>query len=85
MLKVVISKSVGKVLDRLSEREYLSVRKRIFDLENNPRPVGSLKLTDQEGYRIRVGNIRILYSIDDNNKLIKILKVGPRKDIYRQG
>ncbi len=53
------------------------------DLENNPRPPGAKKLTNQEGYRIRKGDYRILYTIDDHNKTVRIYKVGHRREIYR--
>ena len=52
-------------------------------LKDNPRPVGCKKLTNEEGYRIRVGNYRILYKIDDKNFSINIYKITHRKDVYR--
>jgi len=53
------------------------------DLENNPRPSGSKKLMAQEGYRIRRGDYRILYTIDDVGKLVHIYRIGHRCEIYR--
>jgi mRNA interferase RelE/StbE len=52
-------------------------------LKENPRPVGCKKLTNQEGYRIRIGNYRILYTIEDENKIVMIYRVGHRRDVYR--
>jgi mRNA interferase RelE/StbE len=52
-------------------------------LKENPRPVGCKKLTNEEGYRIRVGNYRILYTINDANKLVDVFKISHRKDSYR--
>lgn len=52
-------------------------------LKVNPRPVGCKKLTNEEGYRIRVGNYRILYTIDDTNSSVNIYKIAHRKDVYR--
>jgi mRNA interferase RelE/StbE len=50
-------------------------------LKVNPRPVGCKKLTNEEGYRIRVGNYRILYTIDDTNSSVNIYKIAHRKDV----
>ncbi len=55
----------------------------ILNLKNNPRPIGSKKLKgNSENWRIRVGNYRIVYSIDDKISIVDIRKVGHRKDIY---
>jgi mRNA interferase RelE/StbE len=55
----------------------------ILSLEVEPRLVGAKKLKETPYYRIRSGDLRILYSIDDKNKLVRILSVGDRKDVYR--
>lgn len=83
MYKILISAKVMKELLALDAKSYLKIRERIYSLEAEPRLVGSLKLTNQDGYRDRVGNYRILYEIDDVEKTVKILKVGHRKDVYR--
>jgi mRNA interferase RelE/StbE len=57
---------------------------RINALATDPRPVGSEKLEgDGNKYRVRQGNYRIVYSIDDRNKIVVITKIGDRKDVYR--
>jgi mRNA interferase RelE/StbE len=74
-----------------AEKEYLrlpqSVRNRfqeiIFSLEKDPRPFGSKKLRETDYYRIRRGDYRIVYSVDDKSRVIKILSMGHRKEIYR--
>lgn len=64
------------------------VRNRIFKkietLENNPRPDGVEKLTGTDFYRIRVGDYRIIYEIEDEITRVLVLKVGDRKEIYRR-
>jgi mRNA interferase RelE/StbE len=55
----------------------------IAQLAENPRPTGCKKLSDREGYRIRVGDYRILYHIDDAAKLVIIFRVAARGDVYR--
>lgn len=59
------------------------VLKRLMSLKENPRPIGVKRLQERNGYRIRVGNYRILYAIDDSIKTVEILSVSPRKDAYR--
>ena len=55
----------------------------IESLSRNPRPQGSLKLSGQPGWRIRVGEYRILYEIDDSAKEVTVYHVGHRRDVYR--
>ncbi|KJU83090.1 plasmid stabilization system protein, RelE/ParE family [Candidatus Magnetobacterium bavaricum] len=52
-------------------------------LGDEPRPYGSRKLTGREGWRIRGGSYRIIYEIDDYKKVVTILNIGHRKDVYR--
>ena len=84
--KVIVSRSAEKELNKLPE----TILKRIsivFDsLIYNPRPTGSKKLkgTDIDLWRVRVGDYRIIYDINDKIRIIDIKKVGHRKDIYEQ-
>ncbi len=55
----------------------------IDDLSAHPRPPGAKKLTGQEGYRVRKGDYRILYTIDDPNLMVRIYRIGHRREIYR--
>ena len=55
----------------------------IDDLSLNPRPIGAKKLSGVEGYRVRKGDYRILYTIDDKAKKITIYRIGHRREIYR--
>lgn len=56
----------------------------IAELSSNPRPPGCKKLRSKtlEGWRVRVGDYRILYQIDDQNKRVLIYRVGHRRDVY---
>ncbi|MFM9945122.1 MAG: type II toxin-antitoxin system RelE family toxin [Bacteroidia bacterium] len=54
----------------------------IVNLETNPRPQGYIKLTGRRGYRIRVGNYRIIYDIFDKELVIDVIDLSHRKDIY---
>jgi len=52
-------------------------------LAADPRPYGAQKLSNKEQYRIRYGNYRIVYSIDDKNLIVDIVKIGHRREVYR--
>ena len=81
---VIIPKSAQKELDKISNIYYYKIADKINSLENNPRPTGSLKLSDMEEYRVRVGVYRILYDIDDKTKIVKIFSIEHRKDAYKK-
>jgi mRNA interferase RelE/StbE len=55
----------------------------IARLAENPQPFGSKKLTAKEGYRLRVGDYRVLYRIDDGARTVTVYRVKSRGDVYR--
>jgi mRNA interferase RelE/StbE len=72
-----------KELGRLPEGEYERVRDAVAALADDPRPAGCTKLTGREGWRIRVGNYRVIYEIDDARRQVAVVHVGHRRDVYR--
>jgi len=81
--RITIKKSAVKELEDISRKDLRKVINRIRSLAKDPRPKGSQKLSGQERYRIRQGNYRIVYSIEDKDPLIVIVKIGHRREIYR--
>ncbi len=81
--KIHFKVSVEKDLRQIPQREIKKILQRIDSLTTNPRPLGSEKLTGQERYRVRQGRYRILYSIQDNELTIWVVKISHRKDVYR--
>ena len=81
--EVLFKKSVEKDFRSIPKNELKKIIKRIGELAKNPRPQNCEKLTGQDRYRLRQGNYRIVYSIQDNELTIWVVKVGHRKDIYR--
>jgi mRNA interferase RelE/StbE len=81
--KVYFKKSVEKDFKGIPKSDLQKILRKIQQLQNNPRPSGSEKLTGQERYRIRQGSYRIVYSIQDNELTVWVVKVGHRKEIYR--
>ena len=72
-----------KDLDRLYGKIFSKIKNKILCLIDNPRPYDAIKLTNEEGYRIRVGDYRVLYRIDDKSKGIFIYRIKHRKEAYR--
>ncbi len=79
---VVIEKQVQKQLSKITSPDYYKVVAALKDLAFNPRPHGYKKLKGRPGYRIRVGDYRIIYSIKDNILSVFILAIGNRRYIY---
>jgi mRNA interferase RelE/StbE len=82
--KIYFRKSAAKEISKLPNPAIQKIIKRIESLAIDPRPVGCEKLTGQEFYRIRQGNYRIIYSIQDNELTIWVVKISHRKDIYKR-
>jgi mRNA interferase RelE/StbE len=85
MYKIIIGKSALKQLQNIPEKEKLKISAQVDSLAGNPRPQGVKKLKGitEDLYRIRSGNYRIVYSIEDKIRLVDIRQIGNRKDIYR--
>ena len=82
MYQLLIEKQVQKQLEKIPVPDYQRVKAAITDLAKNPRPDGYKKLKGRPGYRIRQGNYRVVYDINDHILTVFILAAGHRKDIY---
>jgi mRNA interferase RelE/StbE len=78
-----ITRTAQKELATIHKSFAITIRDKILELAENPRPEGSQKLRNREGWRIRSGDYRIIYEIDDKNKNILILHIGHLREIYR--
>jgi mRNA interferase RelE/StbE len=76
------SKQSLKELEKINDPYYSNIKIAIAGLANNPRPQGYKKLKGRDGFRIRVGDYRIIYNIFDTVLIIDIITLGHRKDIY---
>jgi mRNA interferase RelE/StbE len=81
--RVLFKNSVEKDFSAIPKNDVKRILNRIKTLEDNPRPIGCEKLTGQEKYRLRKGRYRIVYSIQEDELTVWVVKVGHRKDIYR--
>jgi len=82
--KILLKPSATKDLDRLPVIEVKRLLSHITKLINDPRPIGIQKLTNDEGFRIRSGNYRILFEINDKLQTILIYRIKHRKDVYKK-
>lgn len=82
MYELLLLPAAQKDLDNLEAPVFARILKKIRALSKDARPPGCLKLTDEDGYRIRTGDYRILYRIDDALKRIYIYRIKHRKDVY---
>ena len=81
--KILIKESAIKELESVPQKNLKQIIKRIQSLADNPRPKGSHKLSAQERYRIRQGDYRIIYSIQDDQTTVHVYKIGHRLEVYR--
>jgi len=82
---VLIKTSAAKELEAVEPRGLRArIVSRIQGLSRTPRPTGSQKLAgESERYRIRQGAYRIVYSVDDERRIVEVVKVGHRREVYR--
>jgi mRNA interferase RelE/StbE len=80
--EIFLLSAAQKDLDKLDPSIFTRILKEIRALSEDARPPGCLKLTTECGYRIRIGDYRILYRIDDSSKRIFIYRIKHRKDVY---
>ncbi len=83
MYNLVIDKYAQKQLGKIPPPHFNRIIKAIHQLSDNPRPAGYLKLTGRPGYRIRIGNYRVIYHMEDKILTVFVIDIGHRKDVYK--
>jgi mRNA interferase RelE/StbE len=81
--KLFIKPSAAKEIEALPKPERRRIVAKVSSLSRDPRPPGCEKLSGQDRYRLRQGNYRILYEIQDMALVVVVVKVGHRRDVYR--
>ncbi len=81
--RLLIKPSAVKELEALQLKDRRRVVARLRGLSDQPRPPGCEKLTGHDLYRVRQGNYRILYEVQDHDLTVAIIKIGHRREIYR--
>lgn len=84
MFEVFLERTAEKDLNRLPSNIFNRIITTIKNLKKNPRPHGCKKLVGtKNGWRIRVGDYRVIYEIDDVVKIVRVMKVRHRREVYR--
>jgi mRNA interferase RelE/StbE len=81
--RILIKPSAVKELEALPRKDRPRVVSRIQGLARTPRPAGCEKLSGLDRYRVRQGDYRIIYSIEDVELVVLVVRVGHRRDVYR--
>ena len=81
--EIIIKPSAQRDLDAFPSKEVQRIAARISLLVTDPRPYGSQKLSGAVSYRIRSGNYRVLYEVDDGRKRVFIFRIKHRREVYR--
>ena len=83
MYRLEISHIAHKQVEALPQRFARRVNEAVAGLASEPRPPGAKKLIGIEGYRIKVGDYRILYVVNDESRLVTVYRVKHRREVYR--
>ena len=84
MYKITFSKQADKALRKMPRNLALKIAEKIKELSKNPEKMTNVKkLTDHPGYRLRVGDWRIVYLLNKNDKTIHIIKINTRGEVYQ--
>jgi mRNA interferase RelE/StbE len=82
--EVYLERAAEQDLRRLSARNFQRIIPRIKALAENPRPTGCRKISGSwRDWRIRVGHYRVIYEVDDNEKVVRVMRVKHRREAYR--
>jgi mRNA interferase RelE/StbE len=83
--RLSIPRRVSKHMEKLPTGIYERVDRAILALADDPRPPGCTRLKGRDDWRIRLGDYRIVYGIDDGRRTVEILHIAHRREVYRQG
>lgn len=82
--RVDVTGSAERDLSRLSNALFERLTAKLAALAADPRPHGCEKLAGLEAYRIRVGDYRVLYEIDDTRRIVVVVRIRHRRDVYKK-
>lgn len=81
--EVLFRRSVSRDLRPIPKRDVARILERVEALQEDPRPIGSEKLSGQDRYRVRQGMYRIIYEIADERLVVTVVKIGHRRHVYQ--
>ena len=83
MPKIYLLSQAQKDLDTFRGKIFKQIEAKLMALGQNPRPPGSIKLTAEDGYRLRSGDYRFVYRIDEGEKIVFVYRIKHRKEAYK--
>ena len=83
MYRIELRRRAQRALDRLPRADFQAVVKAMGELAQTPRPRGTEKVKSTGLWRIRQGDYRIIYSVDDEQHLVTVVRIGHRREVYR--
>jgi mRNA interferase RelE/StbE len=81
--KILIKKAAAGELAKIPKKDLEKIVQRIRNLEQNPKPSGCRKLSGKDRYRLRQGDYRVVYAVDDSRHIVEVYKIGNRREIYK--
>ena len=78
--RILVEKRIEKEFRRVPVHDRQRIDRAILALASNPRPHGCKKLTDKDGYRVRIGEYRVLYTIDDESRTVVVYRIKIRSE-----
>lgn len=82
--RVEVQRSAERDLDRLSTMLFDRISARLIALADDPHPPGAEKLAGLEAFRIRVGDYRVVYEVDDSARVVVVTRIRHRREVYRK-
>ncbi len=82
--QIIIEKTARKEIQKINQADQILIIQAIKQLTDEPRPTGCKKLKGRTAWRIRVGDYRVIYEIQDNLLIVTIITVGHRRDVYKK-
>ena len=80
--QIVYTRTAEKALAKINEPFYSKIKAAVDSLAENPRPFGYIKLHGRDGFRIRVGDYRIIYAISEEVLIVTVIDIGQRQGVY---
>jgi mRNA interferase RelE/StbE len=82
--RVELQRSAERDLERLSATFFDRITERLVALADDPRPAGTEKLAGVGAFRIRVGDYRVIYEVDDRARTVIVIRIRHRREVYRR-
>jgi mRNA interferase RelE/StbE len=82
--QIIIERTARKNIEKINKSERVLIVQAITELADEPRPIGCKKLKGKEAWRIRIGDYRVIYEIEDDVLVVTVITAGHRRDVYNR-